>query len=619
MKLVQSPFIKAFLDSANKKFLLEVPHSRVSLAKDSKLEPLRDLDDRIISFSPFNKNVKYTQPSEYEDCFERMSFERPADEVDIWRDNELYRVGHESRAYINEPYSSDDVELAENISNKIYSHHNCRVPSSYYPDTDMSYDCKVGLKLLDFTENIVPSSFPRNMNVNYDTIRSYSRSAVNAWENGVPTSEIPKLINKSILKSGEGKVGIADVDLFNFLIKYPNQRSVAVLASSNGKELFDKSAALYYDIFTKKYFADSEVVRSILDECKTVESGFPKVNNKMCEIVTLLRRKSALGIAEKQVKTYSYMMPKPPEKCSINTPWGKAESELLKKLKPQGTLDEDYYTAAKSMLVEDKETVDCVLKNIDAVADKVKEINKIEQKYVCPENLETQKSEILKMLKSDLAKNRRKPESLATGCQLIDMAKVLQKNFVPMTDFYRILKIMDSLSQSRQKDVSYFSDAINQCMVSKVRGKDNTRELANLCCRLYQATGDFGKNEAEVIENICNHVKKGDDNYISALKTLITLNSLPKNCIIKIADTNLDEFAKYMKRFNAATEGNEVFASHINFIKSAIAPEMKRFASLDKVNSDDSVVLNELEMLCSNKISYIEFLEHLRILGVSFK
>ena len=121
MKLVQSPFIKAFLDSANNKFLLEVPHSRVSLAKDSKLEPLRDLDDRIISFSPFNKNVKYTQPSEYEDCFERMSFERPADEVDIWRDNELYRVGHESRAYINEPYSSDDVELAENISNKIYS------------------------------------------------------------------------------------------------------------------------------------------------------------------------------------------------------------------------------------------------------------------------------------------------------------------------------------------------------------------------------------------------------------------------------------------------------------------------------------------------------------------
>ena len=154
MKLVQSPFIKAFLDSANKKFLLEVPHSRVSLAKDSKLEPLRDLDDRIISFSPFNKNVKYTQPSEYEDCFERMSFERPADEVDIWRDNELYRVGHESRAYINEPYSSDDVELAENISNKIYSHHNCRVPSSYYPDTDMSYDCKVGLKLIDFTEDI---------------------------------------------------------------------------------------------------------------------------------------------------------------------------------------------------------------------------------------------------------------------------------------------------------------------------------------------------------------------------------------------------------------------------------------------------------------------------------
>ena len=130
MKLVQSPFIKAFLDSANKKFLLEVPHSRVSLAKDSKLEPLRDLDDRIISFSPFNKNVKYTQPSEYEDCFERMSFEQPQPEVDFWRDSELYQVGHESRRYKMEPYSSDDVSLADNISNRMHSQYNYRLSNA---------------------------------------------------------------------------------------------------------------------------------------------------------------------------------------------------------------------------------------------------------------------------------------------------------------------------------------------------------------------------------------------------------------------------------------------------------------------------------------------------------
>ena len=207
MKLVQSPFIKAFLDSANKKFLLEVPHSRVSLAKDSKLEPLRDLDDRIISFSPFNKNVKYTQPSEYEDCFERMSFEQPQPEVDFWRDSELYQVGHESKRYKLEPYSSDDVSLADNISNRMHSQYNYRLSNAFYPDTDITYDDKVALKLIDFTEDIVPSSFPRQMDVNFDTIRSYAKTAVNAWEMGVPTNEIPKLITKSILKGAEGKGG----------------------------------------------------------------------------------------------------------------------------------------------------------------------------------------------------------------------------------------------------------------------------------------------------------------------------------------------------------------------------------------------------------------------------
>ena len=495
MKLVQSPFIKAFLDSANKKFLLEVPHSRVSLAKDSKLEPLRDLDDRIISFSPFNKNVKYTQPSEYEDCFERMSFEQPQPEVDFWRDSELYQVGHESRRYKMEPYSSDDVSLADNISNRMHSQYNYRLSNAFYPDTDITYDDKVALKLIDFTEDIVPSSFPRHMDVNFDTIRSYAKTAVNAWEMGVPTNEIPKLISKSILKGAEGKADSPDVDLFNFLTKHPNERPVAVIKSVNGREFFDKSAALYYDIFVKKYFADSELARNILNECKTSESGLPTVNKNMCEIVTLLRRKSALGIPERKTSTYSYMPQKPSGICPIETPWGKLEAEILNKMKHNSQLDEDYFEAARAMLKDDRKTAKYVYLNIDDVVKRSKEISEIESNYEkqYPTTRNTQKTTISKLLRAELAKNRQDSDDLLNNCVMLDTAKKLQDRNVTIETSFYALDVMDSILKSTNRKLDFFNPIIDKCTDTKVLGKENVEALVKLCKRLYGEIGSFGE------------------------------------------------------------------------------------------------------------------------------
>ena len=622
MKIVHCPYIKTFLEAANKKYLVEIPRQNLSLSKVGKLEPLRDLDDRIISFSPFNKNVKYTQPSEYEDCFERMSFERPADEVDIWRDNELYRVGHESRAYINEPYSSDDVELAENISNKIYSHHNCRVPSSYYPDTDMSYDCKVGLKLLDFTEDIVPSSFPRQMDVNFDTIRSYAKTAVNAWEMGVPTNEIPKLITKSILKGAEGKADSPDVDLFNFLTKHPNERPVAVIKSVNGREFFDKSAALYYDIFVKKYFADSELARNILNECKTSESGLPTVNKNMCEIVTLLRRKSALGIPERKTSTYSYMPQKPSGICPIETPWGKLEAEILNKMKHNSQLDEDYFEAARAMLKDDRKTAKYVYLNIDDVVKRSKEISQIESNYEkqYPTTRNTQKTTISKLLRAELAKNRQDSDDLLNNCVMLDTAKKLQDRNVTIETSFYALDVMDSILKSTNRKLNFFNPIIDKCTDTKVLGKENVESLVKLCKRLYGETGSFGEKEAALIDKVCQHAQQGDSSYISALEKMIRYSNFSKKSIFKAADRNLDEFAKFIKRYETATKDNNAYMEHQSFIDSAIFREIIKFATSETpIKSDDCVFLNELENLCANKISYPEFLENLTKLGVQVK
>lgn len=101
---------------------------------------------------------------------------------------------------------------------------------------------------------------------------------------------------------------------------------------------------------------------------------------------------------------------------------------------------------------------------------------------------------------------------------------------------------------------------------------------------------------------------------------MIRYSNFSKKSIFKAADRNLDEFAKFIKRFESATKDNNAYMEHQSFIDSAIFREIIKFATSETpIKSDDCVFLNELENLCANKISYPEFLENLAKLGVQVK
>lgn len=622
MNIIHIPFLKTFLEATNKKSLLEIQPQHLTRTRIKQLEPITDIDGRVITFRPYNKNSRLTQPTEYEDCFERMTFENSEEPANMWRDNELYgATGEESKKYIREPYSSNDIPLAESISNRIYSQYNYNLSNDYYPDTDLSFDDKCTLKLINFTEDIIPASFPRDMNVDFATIRNFAKAAVYAIENGVVTSEISRLIEKSILKGSRGTNHSAEVDLFNFLVKYPNNRSIVVIKSEKGKEFFDKTAATYYDLFVKKYFADSNTALNVLSECKTNENGLQKVNVKLCEIATLLRRKSALGIPEKQTQTYSFMTPKPSGVCPIQTPWGKAETELLQKLKSDGELNEEYYTTARSMLKDDRKTVNYVLENIDNVVKRNSEIKELENKYnnSYPTTFEEEKSGISTLLRKELAKNRQNPKDIIENCILLDNAKMLEERNIPINISYNILRTIDSLIKYNKKDLSNFTNIINKCANPEVYGKENANKLSKLCCNLYRETGSFTQKETTLIDNICKHADNGDFRYISGLETLIRFNKSPRKSIIQIANTNLDECAKYMGRLNEATKNSNTYKEHKYFIDSILQSEIKNFISKEQFDIERCVILKKLEELCSNKISYTDFLQELQNLEVSIK
>ncbi len=623
MQIFHSPYISTFLEAANKKYTVEMKNKNIPLTKIEKLEPVTDLDGRVISYSPYQKNSRHTQPTEYADCFEKMTFEQPTQDVDFWRDDELYVAGKESHPLAVEPYSKDDVQLSDSICHKMYSRYGYNLTKEHYPDTDLSFDDQSTLQLINFTENIVPASFPATLNVKYETIRDFALESVRAWENGISTSKISNLIGKSVLKGGNGSAPTPEVDLLNFLTKHPNDRAIVVTKLADGQEIFDKSAALYYDLFVRKYFADSKVALNVLSECKINEAGIPQANKKLCEIAALLRRKSALGIPEKEVNDYSPTTQKLSGICPIDTPWGKSESALIQKIKSSdSSIDEDYYKEAKKMLQEDKRTVEYVLENIDAVVKRNKDVNEINNKYeeeYPSYNFLSYKKEISSLLKDEVRKNRENQEALANNCIVIDTAKKLQNRNLPIDISYQVLRTADYLSKCNDKDLKTFLNAIDNCTNPQVYSKENATKLTKLCYKLYKETKTFGEEEAKLMDNICERTKDGDTSYISALNTMINLVPRLEKLNLEIADANIDECAKYIRQFNEKIKVNTTYKEHKSFIDSILSSEFNKLIFQDNFKTDDCLIFNKAIDLFENNVPYEEFLEHINTLKSSTK
>lgn len=375
---IYSPNITAVIKSIqSKKFLAECkPHHFND--KPLKLSPITDIDDEFVSYSIGNPGEAITFSTNINDVFEKMSFEKAANKnsPDIFRKNELYRRSTDYRPDAGLVLDTDDVPISPTILKEI--HHHSQLSKVYYPDTDFNYDSQVVLKHMDFSERIIPSTFDPKLHVEKSVIKQYADIATRAWENDVPTTEIIKLIKKSIVNGNDIAITYPSATLFEFLTKYPNERKLAVFTSKSGVEHLDEAAMQYFDKFATKYFKDKKSIHTILNECKTKqEYPIKTVDSRLCEIATLTRKKSAHGMEMPNYRYVSLDGTRSSMYCDMTTPWRECDSKLIEALKKDGKLDEEKFEIARQLLKVMNKSVDYVLENLGGTIDKSKQIHDI--------------------------------------------------------------------------------------------------------------------------------------------------------------------------------------------------------------------------------------------------
>lgn len=460
---IYSPNITTVIKSIqSKKFLAECkPHHFND--KPLKLSPITDIDDEFVSYSIGNTGESITFSTNINDVFEKMSFEKAANKnsPDIFRKNELYRHSTDYRPDAGLVLDTDDVPISPTILKEI--HHHSQLSKVYYPDTDFNYDNQVVLKHMDFSERIIPSAFDSKLHVEKNVIKQYADIATRAWENNMSTTEIIKLIKKSIVNGNNIAPTYPSTTLFEFLTKYPNERNMVVFSSKNGVEHIDNKAIKAYDKFATKHFKDKKIIHKILDECKTKqEYPIKTVDSRLCEIATLTRKKSAHGMEMPNYRYVSLDGTRSSMYCDMTTPWRECDSKLIEALKKDGKLDEEKFEIARQLLKVMNKSVDYVLENLGGTIDKSKQIHDIntalEKKWHF--SYSRGRQDIAKHLDEQL-KNllAGEPNSLSNDIACVNALN--EKNIVPS----QIWQTVKTLSNSFKGDEATQNGIINAVLV----------------------------------------------------------------------------------------------------------------------------------------------------------
>lgn len=351
MKLYSNSIADIVKSVEGKKRLVECRPYKFSDLAVKKLKPETSIDGDIVSYS-LKDGGSFVDSTPVEDIFEKMSSEMTSDSVDFFRNHELHRAS-DVKYSMHGSYSKDDLPLSQTIYQRVLN--KPQISNIYFPDRDLSYDSQVVLKHADFQDYIIPASFTPRLEPKSEIIKEYSDEATHLWENGMPVSEIKKLINKSLLQRSATKVITKpSVDLFKFLGKYPDERSIAVRKTTDGVESLDKAAMHYYDVFSR-FFQDRNVVKKVLKECSSKDGT---VNKKLCDIALLTRRKTAQGILEDRPSMYLY--------CDKKLPWRDCDSKLISELKQEDEFTDVRFELVKDLIKEQRKTVDSVLENINS-------------------------------------------------------------------------------------------------------------------------------------------------------------------------------------------------------------------------------------------------------------
>lgn len=376
-------------NNTNKKIQPRLAESNIFKQNERIAE--EDIIDPRFAVSKTHSGI--VMPSSYEDCFERMSFEND-NEIDIWRDS-YYEPEHpqtynfdnrdeltshfiKERKYSYQNYNYDDVPLSDSLLRKDYGF--IGTPHSGI-DTDMSDIGVHEVKFINFIEEIVPSTIkPKYFNANKagSSLSEFASLANMLYEDGYGTNEIIRAMERSIVKESKNS-SYAELDLFKFLVKHPNLKNEVVVKNQNAAECFDRNFANYFGILKEHYFDNEKDVRKALNLCRIKKHEFPLVNKDLCEIVGLLRHKTAQGIPfeETQNNSTDYRAKRQSKYCDRKQPLTQKDIKLINQIKSDSENFQIKLDIVKNQLKNEKQTVDYILTNLDNLVEEALEAEKI--------------------------------------------------------------------------------------------------------------------------------------------------------------------------------------------------------------------------------------------------
>lgn len=569
-----------------------------------QLQPVRDIDGNILVIEP---RTIYVDSTPNKDCFERMSFERESAEDDFWRNDELYNPEIDYETSTNTKYGNDDLPIANIETHKIYG---VTIPNTHYPETDLLGNSPRTLTLINFTENIVPTTFENKTGISYEEIRNLALEATYQWELGKSTTQIIRNLDRSKLMQSYWKKSNPNIDLFKFLSKYPNARSIAVLKTSDNSEVLDSAAIQYYPLFASKLFSDEKTAKSVLDECKTMnQNGLKSVNDNLCKIVSLLRHKSAQGIKDENQNTYDNYYRFESIFCDKKEPWHSKDSELIKNLKKSdGTLDINAYTIVYNMLKNDKQTIDYALEHLENTKQYQTNLNKIEQdlqeKY--NENFESQKLSIKELLQEEFANCRESGSFDKDSTILMDTTKCMIEEKYPIEDILAFITMINDLKFNETIDSKFANKLLKLCTIkNKHENSHISKNIIWLIDYLYENNRPIKKNEEKLIKILKSKIDTNQEFHYT-MEILINMNTEPS-----IIRENIDEYLKYNKK-RVSLDKSFAYKNNFFFISDVLNNELIEMCQKPDFKVENCPILKEAEKLAEKQITYIQFLENVK-------
>lgn len=352
-------------------------------------EPIIDKYDNGSPRTQETFGVAY--PTPYDFCYDRMSFEKDDETVglDIFRDAEYEdelksthsynRKGKfadttiEDLQYRYQNYSYDDIPLSESL---LRQEHGFYETPYIEIDTDIDDEELKKLDAINYRENIIPAA----LKCETEDLWEFASEAACFKHAGYSSQTIARALERCFLTSVKDGQKKPNIELFSFLVEHPNLRPDVLAKHPKGGAVFDKAFANNFKIFSEYYFNNEESIKYALNLCKTKDGEFNLVSKELCEIVGLLRRKTAQGLPYVHNPRYDYEgieRNKFEKYVAKGTPLTPNDVKLINKLKPKGRLDADAFEVTKQLFSVGNVSVPFVLENIDKLVSRKKEIAQI--------------------------------------------------------------------------------------------------------------------------------------------------------------------------------------------------------------------------------------------------